>query len=49
MERVLRQILSRLPVSCVVASETDILDGIVYSLAEKSTPHDGEISHKFSM
>ena len=46
---VLRQILSRLPVSCVVASETDILDGIVYSLAAKSTPHDGEISHNFSM
>lgn len=46
---VLRQILSRLPVSGVVASETDILDGIVYSLAVKSTPHDGEISHKFSM
>jgi exopolyphosphatase/guanosine-5'-triphosphate,3'-diphosphate pyrophosphatase len=36
---VLRQILSRLPVSCVVASETDILDGIVYSLAAKSTPN----------
>ena len=32
---ILRQILSRLPVSCVVASETDILDGIVYSLAAK--------------
>lgn len=46
---VLRQILSRLPVSCVVASETDILDGIVYSLAAKSTPQDGEISHNFSM
>ena len=46
---VLRQILSRLPVSCVVASETDILDGTVYSLAAKSTPHDGEISHNFSM
>lgn len=46
---VLRQILSRLPVSSVVASETDILDGIVYSLAAKSTPHDGEISHNFSM
>ena len=37
---VLRQILSRLPVSCVVASETDILDGIVYSLAAKSTPNE---------
>ena len=36
---VLRQILSRLPVSGVVASETDILDGIVYSLAAKSTPN----------
>ena len=46
---VLRQILSRLPVSCVVASETDILDGIVYSLAAKLTPRDGEISHIFSM
>lgn len=46
---VLRQILGRLPVSCVVASETDILDGIVYSLAAKSTPHSGEISHNFSM
>ncbi len=46
---VLRQILSRLPVSCVVASETDILDGIVYSLAENSAPQTGEISHKFSM
>ncbi|MEE3018075.1 MAG: Ppx/GppA phosphatase family protein [Actinomycetota bacterium] len=46
---VLRQILSRLPVSSVVASETDILDGIVYSLAAKSTPHDGEIAHNFSM
>ena len=46
---VLRQILSRLPVSCVIASETDILDGIVYSLAAKSTPQDGEISHNFSM
>ena len=46
---VLRQILSRLPVSCVVASETDILDGIVYSLVAKSTPQDGEISHNFSM
>ena len=46
---VLRQILSRLPVSCVVASETDILDGIVYSLAAKLTPQDGEISHNFSM
>ena len=46
---VLRQILSRLPVSCVVASDTDILDGIVYSLAAQSTPHDGEISHNFSM
>ena len=46
---VLRQILSRLPVSCVVASETDILDGIVYSLAAKSTPQDGQISHNFSM
>lgn len=46
---VLRQILSRLPVSCVVASETDILDGIVYSLAENSAPQNGEIFHKFSM
>ena len=46
---VLRQILSRLPVSCVVASETDILDGIVYSLAAKSTPQDAGISHNFSM
>ena len=46
---VLRQIMSRLPVSCVVASETDILDGIVYSLAAESTPQDGEISHNFSM
>jgi exopolyphosphatase/guanosine-5'-triphosphate,3'-diphosphate pyrophosphatase len=30
---VLRQILRRLPVGSVIASETDILDGIVYSLA----------------
>ena len=46
---VLRQILGRLPVSCVVASETDILDGIVYSLAAESTPDNGEISRNFSM
>lgn len=32
---VLRQILSRLPVQEVIASETDLLDGIVYSLARK--------------
>lgn len=32
---VLRQILRRLPVSTVIASETDLLDGIVYSLAAK--------------
>lgn len=30
---VLRQLLHRLPVDCVVAGETDLLDGIVYRLA----------------
>ena len=33
---VLREILRRLPVDTVVASETDLLDGIVYSLAAHS-------------
>ena len=32
---VLRQIMRRLPVHFVIASETDLLDGIVYRLAEK--------------
>lgn len=32
---VLRQIMRRLPVGAVVASETDLLDGIVYKLAEE--------------
>jgi exopolyphosphatase/pppGpp-phosphohydrolase len=30
---VLRQIMRRLPVGFVVASETDLLDGIVYRLS----------------
>lgn len=32
---VLRQIMRRLPVDFVIASETDLLDGIVYKLAEE--------------
>lgn len=32
---VLRQIMRRLPIGFVIASETDLLDGIVYRLAEK--------------
>jgi len=33
---VLREILRRLPVGTVIASEADLLDGIVYSLAVHS-------------
>jgi exopolyphosphatase/guanosine-5'-triphosphate,3'-diphosphate pyrophosphatase len=32
---VLRQLLRRLPVDSVVAGETDLLDGIVYTLAAR--------------